>query len=134
MTERSGTTGATTVPALEWATAALGGLLVLAVIGFLLWQGIGGGDGPPRVSVSVAQVTAQPDGFHVGFVARNDGDATTMALTIEAALTPAGGQVERLDTVIDYLPARSTRRGGFVFASDPRQGRLELRAVSYQEP
>lgn len=119
---------------LEWVAAALGGLLVLAVLIFLLWQGVGGGDGPPDVTVSVARVTAQSDGFHVGFTARNDGASPAMALTVEGVLTTPAGEVERLETVLDYLPASSSRRGGFIFAADPRLGRLELRAVSYQEP
>ena len=101
---------------------------------FLLWQGMSGVDGPPEVHVSVDRVTAQADGFDVGFEARNDGAAPAMALTVEAVLTMPGGRVERLETVLDYLPAHSARRGGFVFSADPRQGRLEIRAVSYQEP
>ncbi|MHB1225637.1 MAG: hypothetical protein ACYC2G_16540 [Gemmatimonadaceae bacterium] len=135
--ERGGDTGGSStggISPLEWVAAALGGLIVLSVVVFLLWHGMAGVDGPPDVTVSVDRVTAQSDGFHVGFEARNDGAAPAMALTVEAVLTMPGGEVERLETVLDYLPAQSSRGGGFVFADDPRLGRLELRAVSYQEP
>ena len=76
----------------------------------------------------------EENGYLVQFRALNQGGSAAAELTIEGELTGAEGELELSEVVLDYLPPRSGREGGLVFAQDPRAGRLTLRAKSYAKP
>ena len=66
-------TKASDIPPLEWAIGALGALIVAAVIGFLLWQGVAGDSSPPEIHVEIKDIAPVRDGFRVQFEAQNTG-------------------------------------------------------------
>ena len=118
----------------EWVVAALGLLLVLATVGFVVLDAIRTDAGPPRLTVRADSVVSLGDaGWLVPFTARNDAHVTAAGVTIVGELHDAAG-VETSRTELDYVPGRSERQGGLLFRRDPRQGVVRVRAEGYQDP
>jgi uncharacterized protein (TIGR02588 family) len=120
------------IPALEWAAAAVGAVLLVATIAFLLREAARPGE-PGPVAFRVVSVRPVSPGFLVEFEARNEGGKAYAELEVEGTLRSGGGE-ERARATLDYLPRRSTRRGGFFFEGDPRQGEVEIVAKGFREP
>ena len=119
---------------LEWVIAAIGGLLVVAAIAYMVVFAVAEPKRPPAVTLSVTSVTTTPGGYLVSFRAANAGGATAAALQVSGELREAGAVVETSQANIDYLPQRSERRGGLFFTRDPEDLALSLRAEGYSEP
>jgi uncharacterized protein (TIGR02588 family) len=121
-------------PPWEWAVALLGLVLVLWSIGFLAYQVVAGDDSPPDVLIRADAILPVKSGYLVQIRAVNQGGSTAAELRIEGTLRGESGNVETSETVIDYVPAHSHRKGGLFFTQDPRQFTLQLRAKGYAEP
>jgi len=121
-------------PALEWILGAAGTVLLLACIGYLLYRGGQEDEKAGDVSVQVANISQVGSSYLVRFTARNEGTQTLASLNVSARLLDGDTEVSTAQAVIDYLPGRSMRSGGFYFTEDPRRHRLELRAEGYQSP
>jgi uncharacterized protein (TIGR02588 family) len=122
------------VPILEWGVGALGALLLVGTIGFLVWHALGRDEAPPDVRVVVESVLELQNGYLVQFRALNEGGATAAQLMIEGELSGPDGPIETSEATLDYLPPRSGRQGGLFFARDPRGLDLQLRARGYAKP
>jgi uncharacterized protein (TIGR02588 family) len=122
------------VPILEWAVGALGALLLVGTIGFLVWHALGRGETPPDVRVVVEHVLELQNGYLVQFRAMNQGGSAGAQLLIEGELAGPTGPIETSEATLDYLPPRSYREGGLFFTRDPRELDLRLRAKSYAKP
>jgi uncharacterized protein (TIGR02588 family) len=134
MPERDGGEGGGVKSRWEWVAAAVSTVLVLAVVGYLLYDAVARPRTPPSVQVR-ADTVLQADGLWlVRFRAANAGHETAAALKVEGVLMRADSSVETSEAVLDYVPGRSVRHGGLFFRHDPRAYRLELRALGYQEP
>lgn len=118
---------------LEWGVAALGFLLVLCTLGFLLYRAFFVPDTPPDVSLRVVSVQPSSGGYLVLLEAVNRGGETAAELLVEGELRQGGQVVETGELTFDFLPPDSVREGGLFFRRDPRAG-LELRAKSFREP
>jgi uncharacterized protein (TIGR02588 family) len=121
----------------EWATAALGVVLVVAAVGALLYEGLARPTPPPDVTVRVERVLPVRAGFLLEFVAVNRGSETAAGLTVRGELRARGAGAPALETreaALDYLPGRSERKGGLFYARDPRTHAVTLQALGYQEP
>jgi uncharacterized protein (TIGR02588 family) len=114
--------------------AALGLLLVLGTVGFLVYRGATTGTRPPSIRIEQRAVTPQQNGFVLEVDVRNDGDRTAAALTLEGELELPGGKKETSDVSLDYVPSNSHRRAGLFFEHDPEKYAVKLRAKGYQEP
>ncbi len=120
-------------PWLEWAAAALGAVLTLAVIGALLVD-VGGGAGrPPEFEVRKLEILTLRDASLVKIEIRNIGDEPAEQIEVEGVLRTAQGEEMSSVTFAD-IPARSSRRGGLMFKGPARDGTLELSARGYVEP
>ena len=125
--------GGNRISALEWAVAAVGLLLVLGTVAFLLVDAVRG-DAPPRLAARADSVIVRGAAeFVVPFTARNDGGATAAEVTVVGELRDGAG-VEAARAQLDYLPGASERRGTLVFTRDPRAGTLRLRVEGWREP
>jgi uncharacterized protein (TIGR02588 family) len=134
MTERDGGADGGVKSRWEWVAAAVSTALVLAVVGYLLYDAVARPQTPPSVQVR-ADTVLQADGLWlVRFRATNHGHQTAAGLKVEGELMRADSSVETSEAVLDYVPGRSVRHGGLFFRHDPRAYRLELRALGYQEP
>lgn len=88
----------------------------------------------PQIVVRVDTVIAYPSGHVVEFRAINAGDATAAGVQVEGELRSDTGVVERSESTVDFVPARSWRKGGLLFKGDPRAHRMEVRAVGFGRP
>lgn len=118
----------------EWVVAAIGLLLVVGSIGFMVYEGIWGDHSPPAVRIQLDSIAATENGYLVRFRATNSGGSTAEGLTIEGQLSKDDQNVETTETTLDYLPSHSVRKGGLFFTRDPRQFELSIRALGYEEP
>lgn len=127
-TSRQGTS------ALEWCVAAVGGLLFLVMVSYMVIEGLATSERQPEIQIVATTAMGQGDGFAVRFDAANIGDRTASSLIVRATLYQGDRELETADVTIDYLTGRSTASGGFWFSHDPAQFKLEIRAVSYLDP
>ena len=118
----------------EWVVAGLGLVLVLATLGYLLFQAVTEPAEPPLIAVEAGQPRQFAAGYQLSFSARNAGNETAANVTIVGELLANGSPVESSQTTLDYIPAESQRNGGLFFSRDPGEYVLELRAVGYETP
>jgi uncharacterized protein (TIGR02588 family) len=126
--------GAPTTSVSEWIVAIASAALVLALLGFLVYEGVRAPKTPPDVSIEVDSVQKAGSGYLVLFRARNRGRTTAAEVLVEGELETDAGKVERSETTIDYVPARGEQPGGLYFRGDPQRARLRLRAHGYRDP
>lgn len=117
---------------LQWAASAVGALLLVAVVGFLLAEAAGEDTGP-AVTVDVQEIVRTAGGYRVDVRVRNDGGQAAAAVVVRGELV-ADTMRETSDFTLDYVPAHSEREGGLFFTADPRAGRLAVKAVGFVRP
>ncbi|MGY1723461.1 hypothetical protein [Blastococcus sp. SYSU DS0533] len=118
----------------EYALGALGGLLVVLLLGFLTYQAVAVRESDPVLSVSVGSIGAAGDGYAVHFEVTNSGGRTAEQVQVSGSLTRDGSEVEQASTSVPYLPPNSRHSGALLFSEDPRDGRLEVRPAGYVAP
>lgn len=122
-------------PLLEWASAALGLLILAVMFGFLMMEALKSSERtPPVMVVAAAGFTANPGYYIVEIEVTNRSRTTGAAVQVEGSLNQGGQPVETSTAAFDYVPGLSKRRGGLVFTKDPRQFDLELRVTGYERP
>lgn len=125
-------TPANDIPALEWASAAVGLVLAATAIGMTAWDAAFGVDGPPAIEVRLKGVTPTPHGYVVEVEAFNHGGSPAAQVQIEGVLDQ-GAEGETANATIDYIPEQSRASGGLIFERDPRGGPLKLRAKGFAD-
>ena len=116
------------IPPLEWAAAALGALITVALLFSIGSEAVfGNSDAVPVLSAEVIGVHATPHGHVVEVRVSNASARTGAAVTIEGT---AGGETR--EATIDYVPGRSRAEAGLIFKERP-QG-LTVAVVSYEVP
>lgn len=119
------------IPALEWASAALGLAIALALMAIIGREAIlrkNGGD-VPQLSVKVERIETTADGHVVQILVFNRSRQTAARVEIEGT---AGDETSVAS--VDYVPGRSQAEAGFIFANDPRRSGLKVRVTGYQLP
>lgn len=133
MAERRSTSERT--PVLEWIAAGVGLVLTLAVLVILGREALSGErDEVPMIVVTVERIVERDGQYLVEVKAANRAGAAASHVEIEGELTGGGGEPVTGSATIDYVPGHSSRKAGLFFAQDPRLGRLEVRALGYEEP
>lgn len=119
----------------EWISAAIGAVVTLATIGYLVYEGVTQpGDQSPGLVVVVDSVVPQGDGWAVRIEARNVGTATAAAVRIVGELRADSGVVETSEVTLDYVPEASSRTGALLFTRDPSGLVLSVRPTGYELP
>ena len=126
--------GAPTTSTAEWIVAVSSAAMVLAVLGFLIYDGVRSPRTPAQVTVEVESIQAAGPGYLVLFRARNRGRTTAAEVVVQGELEGDSGGGETSETTLDYVPAEGEQGGGLYFRQDPRRSRLRLRAQGYREP
>lgn len=121
-------------PIAEWTAAALGLVLTLGVMGYLVREGLTEGDGPPSLSVTAEPSEAVGGGFVTPVTVANGSDATAASVEVLGTLEDGDTVIEARRATFAYVPGRGEARGGLVFQHDPRRYRLKLSAEGYEEP
>ncbi len=121
------------IPALEWAAAAFGLLIALAMLGIIIREIFVGRDDPVPVLVAdVQRLVSNPTGHVVEVRVRNLSDQTAAAVHVEGEL--GGDEPVTSAASIDYVPGNSEAIGGLVFAEDPRGRDLKVRVTGFEIP
>ena len=121
-------------PLVEWLAAGVGLFLVVATIVLVASEAFMADPSPPQVEVRALEVRRSGPRFLVIVEARNVGGSPAAGVLVEGELRPSNGEAETAEASFDFIPDHSSRRGGLFFQTDPRQGRLSLRAKGYSEP
>ena len=121
-------------PLVEWLAAGVGLFLVVATIVLIASEAFMADPSPPQVEVRALEIRNSGPGFLVMVEARNVGGSPAAGVLVEGELKPGNGEAETAEASFDFIPDHSSRRGGLFFKTDPRLGRLELRAKGYSEP
>ena len=118
----------------EWIIATAGAF-ILIVCAIIVLAGSTGAEAVPVIVAQIEKVTKTEAGFLLEAKVLNRGKEPAAQVRVKAVLQPSGGgPAETRETVLDYVPGKSSKRTGFYFASDPREGRLDLQAHSFVQP
>ena len=119
----------------EWAVFAVGLVLVLAALSYLVYEGATMGEAPPSLEVRLGTPEQRAHNFIVPVTVTNHGDETAEGVTVEVLLESGGGvEPERGELTIAFIPRRATREGWVAFQQDPRNARLAARVLGYEKP
>lgn len=120
---------------LEWTVFFAGACLIVAVLGFLIYDAAILGDAPPMIEVRLGASEMRVNNFTVPVTVINHGDEIAEGVQVEVELkTSADGEPEKVEFVIPFLPRRATREGSVTFRHDPRAGELQARVTGYGKP
>lgn len=122
------------VPTWEWIIAALGALLLLAVIAFTSYRIANDGGDPAGFSFEVDSVTEVNGTFVANISVINTGDQTAAALAIEGSIKQGEQDIETSTATLTYAPANSKRQAALIFTKDPRKYTFEIRPVGFEKP
>lgn len=114
-------------PALEWISAGLGLIVVLAALGVLVWQGVQGGSTPPDITVRPAGVERAGAVWRLDLEASNAGERTAQDVVIEGRL---GGETAQV--TLDYLPGHGRREVSLIFSQRPDDA--EINVLGWVDP
>jgi uncharacterized protein (TIGR02588 family) len=120
----------------EWIVGSIGLVIVLGVVVFLVvqWLQVTFNPLPLSFSFRVISIDRAGDRHVVKFKVLNQGTSTVAALLVEGSLVQGGKVIETSEANFDYVPSRSEREGGLLFANDPRAFRLTLQPKGYSLP
>lgn len=121
-------------PLLEWLAAGVGLIVIVAVLGYVLWDGLQHTDAPPAIAVRVVRVTPTPAGYVAEIEALNRNRTTAANVEVEGVLERGGREIESSTTTFDYVPGLGRRQGGLLFETDPRGFDLRPAVKGYVDP
>lgn len=119
---------------LEWAVFAVSLVVVLATVGHLVYDAATVRDAKPDLRIELGRPEPRSGGFAVPVTVHNRGDETAEGVRVEVELAIPGGEPERAELDVTFIPRRSKREGWVTFRSDPSRGRLTGRAMGYEKP
>ena len=119
---------------LEWTVFAIGLVLVLATLGYLVRESIADEGKPPEVVVRLGAPRPSESGYLVPVEVANDGQTTAEDVLVPIFLEMPDGRREEAELSIAFLPRDSRRNGWVSFRTDPRRGTLGLGAIAFEVP
>lgn len=122
-------------PLLEWIAAAIGLLLILAMLGVIGREALNDEtEQLPVITVATTGIAPAAHGYVLAFEASNETGSTAAVVEIEATLKNGDTTVETSKATLDYVPGHGKAKGGVFFVEDPRRHKLEIRALGFQIP
>ena len=123
------------IPAIEWASAAIGLFIVAAMFALLIVDAARGrGDAPPRLEVKPVRLVSADGSYFLEVDVANSSHQTGANVQIEGELKSGDEAVETSNATLSYVPGQSQRRAGLVFSKNPRNFTVELRVTGYERP
>ena len=121
----------------EWAAAAVGGVILAAIVAFLIYEGVSRPtESRPLIVVTSDPIVAMAEGVYlVPIHVENRGHITGAGVGVSGTLfAPDGAVIEESAVTFDFIAQKSTVTGGLYFTTDPRGRRLVLRVEGYTDP
>ena len=115
---------------LEWILGYVSGAAVLAVAGYLLWQGLAD---PPVADLRIEAGPLDPDG-RLRFAVRNDGGRTATDVAVSLTLRTGEAVFAERRLVIDYVPGHSEVEGTFLLPATDVPLSPDLEIEGYLDP
>ncbi len=119
---------------LEWIVFGVSLVVVLGTIGALVYEEFSLGKKPADPQMTMGAAEAHAGYFALPVTVENRGDETAESVHLEITLRLPGGENERAEFDLDYLPRHAKREAWVTFQHDPRKGKLEPRVLGYQNP
>ena len=119
---------------LEWSVFAVGLVLVLATLGFLVRESLAGSGGPPEVVARLGAPRASAGAYMVPVEVTNLGGRAAEDVTVTVVLEGDGTQSEEAQLEIAFLPRDSKRNGYVGFQRNPAEGTLRLGPIAFEVP
>lgn len=126
-------TVSSTSPA-EWVVAAMGAAIIFSAIGYLIYFESFLQTSGPVIRVDSQRVVRVSEGYLVEFTVHNESALSVATMRVRGEVHRNGSVSDAAETVFDYLPAFSSRRGGLYLRVDPQGADLRLFPVSFVEP
>ena len=111
-------------------------LLLLAAIGYLVWEGVGQTQ-PPSFDATVKSVRHPlVDGgdYYVLLEVRNKGGLSVQNLGIDAQVKDGQTTLAQTSTSLSWLPAYSKREVTVILGADPGEHTLEISFSGFENP
>lgn len=119
---------------LEWAVFGISAAILVALVGFLIYDAMRGGSDAPDISVTTGSVIPRGQHFAVPVIVTNRGGQTAEGLRVEIALVRDGQDVEVSEVTFAFVPRASHREAWALFRNDPRQFKIEARGIGFEKP
>ncbi|MFU0507806.1 TIGR02588 family protein [Pseudaminobacter sp. NGMCC 1.201702] len=133
-TDKGGATRKPGTSTTEWIVAGISCAVLLAVLGYLVVEGLSGRNGAAQLVVAPIEITATDGGYVVEFSVSNRAGKSVAAVEIKGELRDGDKVIEESGATLDYIPQDSERLGALIFRSDPKARELRLFASGYAEP
>jgi uncharacterized protein (TIGR02588 family) len=119
---------------LEWSVFAVGLVLVVGTLGFLVRESLVAAGRPPEVVTRLGPPKAAAGGYMVPVEVANLGKGTAEEVQVTIVLELPDGEREEAALDIAFLPGESRRNGWVTFRSDPGRGTLRLGPIAFEVP
>lgn len=120
---------------LEWVIFAIGLILVVSTLGYLIYDATTVSETPPSMEFQLGETQQQNQQFIVPVSVTNKGGQPAETVQIEVVLERSGEELETAEFEIAFLPRGATRSGWVTFKTDPRKAdRITTRAIGYEKP
>jgi uncharacterized protein (TIGR02588 family) len=119
---------------IEWIVSSTGTILFMFTLGFVLYNAVFGNGTPANINLRTLSVQQNGTDYLITIEAFNKGDASVEGLEVEVTLLDNGNEVEKGVTTFDYVPGNSKRKGGIFFRNNPKEYKIELRPLGFEEP
>jgi len=121
----------------EWAVAAAGGMILSAIVGFLVYEAVARPpQTKPEITATGGEAVKLASGiFLVPISVKNAGHETGAGVTVTGSLVGDGDAViEESAVTFAFVPQHSRETGGLYFSADPSRYRLAIRVEGYTDP
>ena len=115
---------------LEWVVFCVSVVMLVAVVGYLVVDGLRDANRPPDIRITLGVPAASAHGFMVPLSVTNLGDQTAQAVELEVS-SQSGAQAESSALTYDFLASGEVRQGWVGFSFDPKEA-LSSRVVGYR--
>lgn len=112
---------------LEWVVFIMSSVLIVALISYLIYDGIHDEGKPPDLQVRLGEAQRSAHGYVVPVTVTNKGDQTAQAVELEVVCKSPD---ESAALTYDFLSSGEVREGWAGFSSQP--GELSVRVVGYR--
>lgn len=119
---------------LEWIVASISAVIVVALLGFILFEAVTKTGDRPDISFAINGGGAMAAGYVIEVEVRNDGHVTVASVDIEAEAVLGAEETEISSVTLDYLPAESHAEVGLVFSRQVDPEQVRLRVLGYRYP